>query len=89
MRENFLFLFLIQKTAAAIRLISMRPNTNTMATVPPVPMPALSVDFNFADVLVIGLIDGGGDTLRIYFGDGGGDTLREIFEDTEEPGGAE
>lgn len=67
----------------------MRPNTKTMATVPPVPMPALSVDFKFADVLVVGLTDSGGGTLIIIFGDGGGDALRETFEDVGGLGGAE
>lgn len=67
----------------------MRPNTKTMATVPPVPMPALSVDFMFADVLLDELIDGGGDALREIFGDGGGDILRDTFEDIGELGGAE
>lgn len=67
----------------------MRPNTKTMATVPPVPMLALSVDFKLVDVLVVGLTDSGGDTLIITFGDGGGDTLRETFEDIEGLGGGE
>lgn len=67
----------------------MRPNTKTMATVPPVPMPALSVDFKFVDVLVVGLTDSGGDPLMLTFGDGGGDILKETFEDSGGLGGAE
>lgn len=67
----------------------MRPNTKTMATVPPVPMPALSVDFKFVDLLVVGFADSGGDRLIIIFGDGGGDCLRDTFEDIGGLGGAE